>query len=88
MRADARTIPNAKRKNVAHESERGDSELAMAEDDFRPYVIERPGARGRIKLGPEAKFWAQQHGMSLQEMAKYLLARDEGAEPSGESEDF
>jgi len=60
----------------------------MAEDDFRPYVIERPGARGRIKLGPEAKFWAQQHGMSLQEMAKYLLARDEGAEPSGESEDF
>jgi len=59
----------------------------MTDADFRPFVVERPGARGRIKLGPEAKFWAQQHGMSLQEMARYLLLRDEGAEPPGERED-
>ena len=60
-------------------------------DDFRPYVIERPGKRGRVKLGPEAKWWAEQHGMTLQEMARYLLQRDEqGPElPTSESsEDF
>jgi hypothetical protein len=62
----------------------------MAEDDFRPFVIERPGKNGRIKLGPEAKYWAEQHGMTLQEMARYLLQRDEQGDAQamigGESE--
>jgi hypothetical protein len=49
----------------------------MTADEYRPFVIERPGDKGRIKLSPEAIWWAQQHGMSLTEMAKYLLARDE-----------
>jgi hypothetical protein len=39
-------------------------------EDNRPFVIESPT---RIKLRPEAKFWAAEHGMSLQAMAKYLL---------------
>jgi hypothetical protein len=47
----------------------------MIDDDL--YRGERPGPAGRIKLGPEARYWAEQHGMSLTELAKYLLARDE-----------
>ena len=46
----------------------------MVEDKF--FVIERPGEKGRIKLGPEAKFWAEQNGMTLAEMARYLLAQN------------
>jgi hypothetical protein len=42
----------------------------MADD--KPYTVESPT---RIRLGPEAKFWAKEHGMSLQEMARYLLER-------------
>ncbi len=38
--------------------------------DDRPYVVESPT---RIKLRPEAKYWAEQHGLSLEAMARYLL---------------
>src|SRR5947208_15477696 len=44
-------------------------------DDNQPYVIERAGLKGRIRLGAEAKWWAKEHGRTLPEMAKYLLAR-------------
>jgi len=46
-------------------------------DEYRPFLIERPGEKGRIKLGPDAKYWAEQHGMTLAEMARYLLAQNE-----------
>ena len=49
----------------------------LTDAEYRPFVVERPGKNGRIKLGPEAKYWAEQHGMSLTEMARYLLLRDE-----------
>jgi hypothetical protein len=52
----------------------------MTNDEHRPFIIERSGRDGRIKLGPEARFWAEQHNMSLVEMARYLLARDEQKE--------
>jgi hypothetical protein len=39
----------------------------------KPFEIESPT---RIRLGPEARYWAEQHGMTLTEMAKYLLAKD------------
>jgi hypothetical protein len=48
----------------------------MIDDEYRPFVVERPGKNGRIKLGPEAKYWAEQNGMTLTEWAKYLLAQD------------
>lgn len=48
----------------------------MIDNEHRPFIIERPGKNGRIKLGPEAKYWAEQNGMTLTEWAKYLLARD------------
>jgi hypothetical protein len=48
----------------------------MTNDEHRPFIIERPGKNGRIKLGPEAKYWAEQNGMTLTEWAKYLLAQD------------
>jgi hypothetical protein len=41
--------------------------------DDRPYEVLSPT---KIRLGPEAKFWAREHGLSLAEMAKYLLAQD------------
>jgi hypothetical protein len=40
--------------------------------DDRPYTILSPT---KIRLGPDAKFWAEQHGMTLQEFARYLLHR-------------
>ena len=49
----------------------------MAADEHRPFVVERPGEKGRIRLSPEAKFWAHEHGMTLAEFARYLLLRDE-----------
>jgi hypothetical protein len=49
----------------------------MTDAEYRPFVVERPGPDGRIKLGPEAKYWAEQHGMSLTEMARYLLQQHE-----------
>lgn len=38
--------------------------------DGQPYTVESPT---RIRLGPDAKYWAEQHGMTLDEFAKYLL---------------
>jgi len=49
----------------------------MTDAEYRPFVIERSGKDGRIKLGPEAKFWAREHAMTLTEFARYLLLRDE-----------
>jgi hypothetical protein len=46
-------------------------------DDFKPFIIERPGPNGRIRLNADARHWAKEHGMSLTEMAKYLLAQNE-----------
>jgi hypothetical protein len=40
--------------------------------DDRPYVIESPS---RIRLSPDAKFWAHVHRMTLEEFARYLLHR-------------
>jgi hypothetical protein len=39
-------------------------------DSEKPYTIESPT---RIRLGPEAKYWAQQYGMTLEEFARYLM---------------
>ena len=38
--------------------------------DEKPYVIESPT---RVRLGPEAKYWAQENGLTLEQMAKHLL---------------
>jgi hypothetical protein len=53
----------------------------------QPFVIESPT---RIRLGPIAKFWAGQRGISLEAMARYILAaeqlRDSGwAQRDGEN---
>jgi len=59
----------------------------MADDNY--FVIERPGHKGRIKLGPEAKYWAKENGMTLAEMARYLLAQNSGDEQGAvEREEF
>ena len=50
----------------------------MVDDNF--FVIERSGHKGRIKLGPDAKYWAEQNGMTVREMARYLLAQNSGDE--------
>jgi hypothetical protein len=42
-------------------------------DDEQPYVIKSPT---RIRLGPEAQFWAKEHGMTLEELARYLLNKE------------
>jgi hypothetical protein len=42
-------------------------------EDDRPYIVESPT---RIKLRPEAKFWAEQHGLSLEQMARWLLLQE------------
>jgi hypothetical protein len=36
----------------------------------KPYIIESPT---RIRLGPEAKFWAREFKMTLKGYAQYLL---------------
>jgi hypothetical protein len=46
-------------------------------DDDRPFVIERPGPKGRIRLNADARHWAHEHGMTLAEFARHLLLRDE-----------
>jgi hypothetical protein len=56
-------------------------------EDWQPYTIERAGRQGRIRLGPEAKFWAEQHGMTLTEFARYLLQRDEQGDVPAQSTD-
>jgi hypothetical protein len=55
----------------------------MTDDEYRPFVVERPGKNGRIKLGPEAKYWAEQHGMTLREMARHLLQQHEQGDAQG-----
>ena len=45
-------------------------------DDSQPFVIERPGLNGRIRLGPLAKEMAAMNGMSLEQLAKHLLQQD------------
>jgi hypothetical protein len=47
-------------------------------EDFRQYVVESPT---RIKLGPDAKFWAEQHGMTLEQMARHLLDQNAAQQP-------
>jgi hypothetical protein len=42
-------------------------------DDSEPYVIESPT---KVRLGPVAKQWAQEHGMTLTQMARWLLQAD------------
>jgi hypothetical protein len=42
-------------------------------DDSEPYVIESPT---KIRLGPVAKHWAQEHGMTLVQMARWLLTAE------------
>src|SRR5215472_546815 len=58
----------------------------MVDDKY--FIIERPGHKGRIKLGPEAKYWAEQNGMTVAEMARYLLAQNSGDEYSGTPEEL
>jgi hypothetical protein len=45
-------------------------------DEYRPFVVERRGRDGRIRLGPEAKYWAAQNNMTLAEWARYLLKQN------------
>jgi hypothetical protein len=52
-------------------------------DEFRPYVIERAGRRGRIRLNADARHWAKEYGMTDREMAAYLLQRDEQGDAQG-----
>jgi hypothetical protein len=45
--------------------------------DELPYTVH---SKTKITLHPEAKFWAEEHGLSLEEMARHLLAQHhEGA---------
>jgi hypothetical protein len=43
----------------------------MTAGDDQPYVVESPT---RIKLTPEAKYWAEQHGMSVTDAAACATA--------------
>src|SRR5262245_23647670 len=59
----------------------------MVEDD-RPYVVESPT---RIRLGPYARQLAQEYGISLAEMAKYLIAQHYNSDANvsgGQQEEF
>jgi len=42
--------------------------------DDCPYTVLSPT---KIRLGPDAKHWAHEYGMSLEEFARYLLHRHE-----------
>jgi hypothetical protein len=42
-------------------------------DDEQPFVIH---SATKITLSPLAKEWAAQYGMTLEEMAKHLLAQE------------
>jgi hypothetical protein len=55
----------------------------MTADDDRPFVVESPT---KIKLGPEAKYWAEQHGVTLTEMGRYLLQQHATQQAAQESE--
>ena len=39
-------------------------------DNKPPYTIH---SDTRITLSPDARYWAQEHGITLEEMARYLL---------------
>jgi hypothetical protein len=43
-------------------------------DELLPFEVLSPT---KARLGPEAKAWAQQHGMTLVEMAKHLLQQEQ-----------
>src|SRR5262249_33477813 len=79
--ANARAISTAERAPPASQTSWGNS----MNDDDRPFVIERAGPKGRIRLNAAAKYWAQEYGMSLTEMGKYLLAQDQQAGGQGQS---
>jgi len=52
--------------------------------DDKPYTIHSPT---KITLSADARWWAKQHGMTDQQMAKYLLDRErlgENYETTGE----
>jgi hypothetical protein len=53
-------------------SEQVPSESAPSNSEA-PFEIHSPT---KIRLGPEAKAWAEAHGMTLTEMARWLLAAD------------
>jgi hypothetical protein len=42
-------------------------------EDSRPYIIERAGPKGRVKLTPTAREWARLYNMTDEQMAKRLL---------------
>src|SRR5262249_26205476 len=80
----ARGICGQQRKDGTHESEWSTARMTVMADNDRPFVIERAGPKGRIRLNAAAKYWAQEHGMSLAEMAQYLLMQNQGVESSAE----
>jgi hypothetical protein len=50
-------------------------------EDDEPYIIDRPNSSpekfdGKLTLKPVAKYWAQEHGMSLEQMARWLLTAE------------
>jgi hypothetical protein len=53
-------------------------------EDNRAFVIESPT---KITLRPIAKFWAEQHGMTLEQMGRYLL-QQYGAQQQEETPPF
>jgi hypothetical protein len=42
-------------------------------DSDRPYTIHSPT---KITLSEEARYWAREHGISLEQMARYLINRE------------
>jgi hypothetical protein len=46
-------------------------------DEEKPFVVEGPS---RIRLGKDAKEWAQVHGMTIDEMAEYLVRKYKATE--------
>jgi hypothetical protein len=42
-------------------------------NDDKPFTIH---SDSRVTLSPEAKYWAEQHGMSLEAMAKHILNQE------------
>jgi hypothetical protein len=55
-------------------------------ENGEPFIIESPT---RIRLGPAAKHWAREYGLTDREFAKYLLdkQRDEVVGQTEEQED-
>jgi hypothetical protein len=50
-----------------------DAPLSVNVDNEAPFEVLSPT---KIKLGPVAKQWAQEYGMTLTEMARWLLNQD------------